>query len=176
MAARVCSKTDYLRQPDDSAVPLLGNEFGRSATLRKAQIDWKALKKGYELIDTLYPKSDTALNQFARMAALAGDKETAKKLFGRIGDRHDLTVSTTPGGSVSSADGGIGCGGDCVEQYDWGTVVTLTAAPDSGCSFTGWTGGPACEGVPPAQSGLAAEHVGHGDHSAGIDRGLGRQA
>jgi alpha-tubulin suppressor-like RCC1 family protein len=44
-------------------------------------------------------------------------------------------------GSVSSSPAGITCGPDCSEAYPSGTVVTLTAAPDSGSTFEGWAGG-----------------------------------
>ena len=55
----------------------------------------------------------------------------------------DLTV-TKPGtgtGTVRSLPPGINCGSDCNEHYDAGTVVTLTAAPDSGSYFAGWSDG-----------------------------------
>jgi uncharacterized repeat protein (TIGR02543 family) len=44
-----------------------------------------------------------------------------------------LTVSTTPGGSVTTP--GLG-----VFTYDWTTVVSAAAVPGAGYHFTGWTG------------------------------------
>ena len=58
-----------------------------------------------------------------------------------------LTVNTSGNGTVSSDPSGIDCGIDCSEQYDQGAVVTLTAQPGSGSTFSGWSG--ACSGTNP---------------------------
>lgn len=51
-------------------------------------------------------------------------------------------------GTVTSSPGGIACGGDCTESFEEGTVVTLTAVPGTGSTFSGWTGG-GCAGTTP---------------------------
>lgn len=58
-----------------------------------------------------------------------------------------LTVSNSPpsGGRVASSPGGINCGTDCTEKYDYGTSVTLTATAFATWAFTGWSG--ACSGT-----------------------------
>ena len=43
-------------------------------------------------------------------------------------------------GTVTSDPAGINCGGDCTETYDIDTIVTLTATPDEGSVFAGWSG------------------------------------
>ena len=48
-------------------------------------------------------------------------------------------------GTVSSAPAGISCGATCSSNYSSGTVVSLSASPDSGSSFAGWSG--ACTGT-----------------------------
>jgi Divergent InlB B-repeat domain len=55
---------------------------------------------------------------------------------------YDLTVSRTGagGGTVTSSPGGIDCGTACSGSYAAGAVVTLSAIPGSGSSFTGWSG------------------------------------
>jgi hypothetical protein len=69
--------------------------------------------------------------------------------------KRELTVDAggSGSGSVTSAPAGISCtatsgqeSGDCAEQFDHGTQVTLTATPVSATStFAGWSG--ACSGT-----------------------------
>ena len=56
--------------------------------------------------------------------------------------QYNLTVNKpgTGSGTVTSNPAGIDCGGDCTQAYDNNTVVTLTATPAAGSTFTGWTG------------------------------------
>ncbi len=58
-----------------------------------------------------------------------------------------LTVSRAGrgSGSVGSSPTGISCGTDCFEPYTGGTVVTLSATPELGSTFAGWSGG-GCSG------------------------------
>lgn len=60
---------------------------------------------------------------------------------------HTLTtvLAGTGTGSVTSIPAGISCGVDCTESYLNNTVVTLTATPATGSTFTGWSG--ACSGT-----------------------------
>ncbi|MEW6417445.1 MAG: DNRLRE domain-containing protein [Nitrospirota bacterium] len=57
-----------------------------------------------------------------------------------------LNKSGTGSGTVTSSPTGINCGTDCSEAYNAGTVVTLTASPATGSTFTGWSGG-GCTGT-----------------------------
>jgi len=61
---------------------------------------------------------------------------------------YPLTVALTGSGSgsVSSSPAGISCGADCSEVVNHGTVMTLTASPSFGSTFTGWSGG-GCTGT-----------------------------
>ncbi|MGC9394530.1 MAG: InlB B-repeat-containing protein, partial [Anaerolineae bacterium] len=58
-----------------------------------------------------------------------------------------LTVSKagSGNGTVTSVPEGIDCGVTCTAGFAAGTVVSLTATPDSGDSFVGWMG--ACSGA-----------------------------
>jgi hypothetical protein len=57
-----------------------------------------------------------------------------------------ITLAGTGSGRVSSAAAGINCASSCVTQIMEDTKITLTATPDSGSTFTGWSGG-ACSGI-----------------------------
>jgi PKD repeat protein len=57
-----------------------------------------------------------------------------------------LTINKTGNGTVTSSPAGIDCGADCTETYSVVTNVTLTALPNAGSTFTGWTGG-GCSGT-----------------------------
>ena len=61
---------------------------------------------------------------------------------------YDLTITKAGSGSgtVTSSPAGIDCGTDCTETYTEGAVVTLSAIPDAGSYFAGWTGG-GCSGT-----------------------------
>lgn len=56
--------------------------------------------------------------------------------------QHTLTVSRVGGGTgtVSSLSAGIDCGSTCSADYVHGTMVTLSATPDPGNTFVGWSG------------------------------------
>jgi len=48
-------------------------------------------------------------------------------------------------GTITSIPAGINCGSDCNETYVAGTDITLTATPDTGTVFEGFSGG--CAGI-----------------------------
>ncbi len=56
-----------------------------------------------------------------------------------------LTVTNGGNGKITSSPAGIDCGTTCSAPFNSGTQVTLTATPDSGYQFTGWSG--ACSGT-----------------------------
>ena len=61
-------------------------------------------------------------------------------------DTFALTVTNTGGGTVSGGWGKIDCGTICTASYDSGRLVTLTATPNTGATFSGWSGG-SCTGI-----------------------------
>lgn len=54
------------------------------------------------------------------------------------------TRAGTGSGAVTSGDGFINCGTTCSKRYANGTAVTLTATPDAGSTFAGWSGAADC--------------------------------
>jgi Divergent InlB B-repeat domain len=66
---------------------------------------------------------------------------TTPRVFGLA-----VVKTGTGSGTVTSVPAGINCGSNCSASYPSGTAVTLTAAPASGSTFTGWTGG-GCSGT-----------------------------
>jgi hypothetical protein len=53
---------------------------------------------------------------------------------------YTLSVSKSGTGSGTVTGNGINCGSDCSETYTADTPVTLSASPDGGSTFAGWSG------------------------------------
>ncbi|MCG3116855.1 MAG: PA14 domain-containing protein [Candidatus Manganitrophus sp. SA1] len=62
-----------------------------------------------------------------------------------------VTMTGTGRGTVTSNPAGINCPTDCSEPYTINTTVTLTAAPETDSTFTGWSGG-GCAGTAPCNA------------------------
>ena len=56
-----------------------------------------------------------------------------------------ITKAGTGGGVVSSDPLRLDCGDECSAEFGTGSLVTLTATPNLGSSFAGWSGG--CTGT-----------------------------
>jgi phospholipase C len=82
---------------------------------------------------------------FGVLAFLVGCGGTITKGSGDSTFQLAVTSSGTGSGSITSNPAGISCGTTCVASYAAGAAVTLTAAPASNSTFTGWTGG--CSGT-----------------------------
>jgi len=80
-----------------------------------------------------------AANQ-AGNATYKAAPQKSKSIIVSGGSQYTLIVTKSGGGTVSSSPAGINCGTDCSGDYLSGTLVTLTAIPENGSTFTGWNG------------------------------------
>jgi len=115
----------------------------------------RALTLALTLDDHVYVAGYTAANNFPAIS------EGAQPVFGggfsdafvayltkdlssvpQPQDTYALYVvkSGSGSGTVMSNPEGIACGSDCSERYAAGTTVILTAQPDEGHTFAGWSG------------------------------------
>jgi hypothetical protein len=67
--------------------------------------------------------------------------------LGPVSPQGPFTLTVVKSGDGSVTGSGIVCGSTCSATYTAGTVVTLTATPLTGSTFTGWSG--ACSGTGP---------------------------
>ncbi len=58
---------------------------------------------------------------------------------------HELSVSITGSGTVASTSTGLNCSSSCSASFAEGQTVTLSATPQTGSSFSNWSG--ACSGT-----------------------------
>jgi hypothetical protein len=66
-----------------------------------------------------------------------------------------VTLAGVGDGRVTSSPAGIDCGTDCSAVFAQASLVTLTADPEDGSSFSGWSG--ACSGKDDCQVNMNAE-------------------
>jgi hypothetical protein len=71
--------------------------------------------------------------------------KTVTATFNKAGSTLSISKSGTGSGPVTSTPAGITCGSTCNANFAQGTSVTLTATPNTGSLFTGWSG--ACSGT-----------------------------
>jgi len=78
---------------------------------------------------------------FSTAAVLGEDKVSTRYIWPVCGGQYwSMTVVKTGPGTVVSTPVGIDCGGVCTGQFLNGTLITLTATPDTGAAVTGWSG------------------------------------
>ncbi len=81
------------------------------------------------------------------LAGLTGSCDSAKVGTAGYNTKTQSTLFVTSvNGTVTSNPSGINCGSTCYANFDSEASVTLTALPNSGYTFTGWSGG-GCSGT-----------------------------
>jgi uncharacterized repeat protein (TIGR02543 family) len=85
-----------------------------------------------ETVDTLTIKWPNGIEQVLTDVAV-------DRVLSVVEPSYSLALTKTGNGTITSTLAGITCGADCTENYASGTVVTLTATPDVGYVFKGWT-------------------------------------
>ena len=89
----------------------------------------------------------TGLNPGATtIVATSGDRSGSTTLTVVSRPTLSLVREGTGSGTVTSSPPGIDCGATCSASYNQSTPVTLTAAPATGSTFEGWSGGD-CSGT-----------------------------
>ncbi len=110
----------------------------------------------------LAPSGNTRAAVVSGIPSLAGNYSFSVTVTGRYGHKstvaYSVTISPQAGGvtltvtmagtgsgSAASSPAGIVCPTACNAWFNSGTAVTLTATPDAGSAFAGWSG--ACTGT-----------------------------
>lgn len=104
--------------------------------------------------DTTRRPRDAAGNELAAQTVQASRQATLSVTAPTIGGY----VTGTDGSGTKVIDCGSGARTDCTETVDSGSALTLTATPDSGYVFGGWSGG--CTGKESSCSVTAGADVG----------------
>jgi hypothetical protein len=74
---------------------------------------------------------------------MTSDK-TVTAVFTRLGNQYSVSINKTGLGTVTSSPAGISCGPVCAGVFSEGLSLVLTAKPEAGYMFSGWSG--ACVG------------------------------
>ena len=103
---------------------------------------------------TVVQLRNAILNTVDRKASLTGKVSTGGRINARaalasVVENSIVTVNKAGAGigTVTSNPAGIDCGATCKGQFPQGSTVNLTAAPDPGSVFAGWSGD--CSGTDP---------------------------
>jgi len=122
---------------------------GAPGTIRMAMMDRTGndgeVGPTFFLVDMASPAAliRLAKEQFKVVGSCAGSGPISPPTSDLVG--LNVTKSGTGGGTVVSS-AGISCGASCSANFAKGTRLTLSAIPDSGSLFQGWSGG-GCFGV-----------------------------
>jgi subtilisin family serine protease len=123
---------------------------GAAALVRALHPSWGAGKVRNRLLGTTAPTSALA-GRTATCGRLDVAAATSSKA---IKPGLCVTRSGSGLGAVTSVPAGVDCGPTCAARFSAGTTVTLSAAPEAGSAFSGWSG--PCSGTGPCTVTLSA--------------------
>jgi sugar lactone lactonase YvrE len=68
------------------------------------------------------------------------EKEVTAEFTAKLKFKLTVTKAGTGSGKVTSSPASISCGATCSAEFEEGTEVTLSASPEAGSTFSGWSG------------------------------------
>jgi YD repeat-containing protein len=135
------------------------NQHTEGKNMKRFFSIWIALSLMFCLFIAPYAAASTVSYTYDEAGRLIkadyGDGKTIEYTYDNAGNllQKTITGQQAPGqvtltvqkagdgtGTVTSSPAGIDCGADCTQDYDQNTQVTLTANPDTGSTFAGWSG------------------------------------
>jgi uncharacterized repeat protein (TIGR01451 family) len=142
-----CATCAYSIDPTASSVGAAGGTGTVSVTTGPA-CPWTAVSNDLPWLSVVSGDSGTGQGSVGYSVAAttgagrAGTLTVAGQTFSldQAAVLRTLTVSRTGSGSGRITATDIDCGGDCTGSYAHGTTVDLTATPDTGSAFAGWSG------------------------------------
>jgi Tol biopolymer transport system component len=141
--------TNLVPADTNNASDVFVRDLGASATTRLSEATNGT--QGTDGSFTTSMSDDGAYVAFESDATelVSGDTNSRRDVFVHSpSPQRQIAVNKSGGGGglVTSAPTGISCGASCSAFYDDGTQIVLTADPNPGSTFAGWSGG-GCSGT-----------------------------
>jgi hypothetical protein len=134
-----------LSYPDSSCPGINGDPLLAALGPNGGPTDTMLPASGSAAIGVIPAASCSATDQRGNLRLPSGDTvcDIGAVETGLAAPQLQLSVlkSGTGGGTVTSSPTGINCGATCAANYTTGQLVTLTATPAAGSTFSGWSGG-----------------------------------
>lgn len=154
----------YFENKNESGPSVCSDKWRYLVYDNEISVNQRCKELGYEYGTTLetYPysewcyfcnagmkKYDVYKKKWNFLTSCKSNKTVKKAQCCRPVTTYDLSVSKIGSGSgnVVSNPSGINCGSGCLKNYENGTIVVLTATPNSDSVFANWAGG--CSGNSP---------------------------